>query len=60
LHAALKKSKTAFHFFEQLSFTNKREYVEWITSAKKNATREKRLADAVEKLRNGKKNPSEK
>lgn len=60
LAAALKKQKNALQFFEQLSFTNKREYVEWITGAKKEVTREKRLLEALEKIKAGKKNPSEK
>jgi uncharacterized protein YdeI (YjbR/CyaY-like superfamily) len=47
-------------FFEELSFTNKKEYVLWINDAKKEETREKRLVETLEKLKAGKKNPSEK
>jgi hypothetical protein len=47
-------------FFDRLSFTNKKEYVVWITGAKKEDTRKRRLESAVEKLKAGKKNPSEK
>jgi hypothetical protein len=47
-------------FFETLSFTNKREYVTWITGAKRDDTRKKRLESTLEKLRAGKKNPTEK
>jgi hypothetical protein len=56
----LKKNKKALQFFDTLSFTNKKEYVVWITSAKKEETRQSRLVNTVEKLLAGKKNPSEK
>lgn len=56
----LKKNKKALELFEKLSFTNKKEYVQWITTAKKPETREQRLAATVEKLAAGKKNPTEK
>lgn len=60
LNAVLVKNKAAHSFFETLSFTNKREYMEWITGAKKEETKTRRLREAVEKLVAGKKNPSEK
>ncbi len=56
----LKKNKKAQEFFEKLSFTNKKEYVGWITSAKREETRSNRVAATIEKLLAGKKNPSEK
>ena len=56
----LKTSKTANHFFDKLSFSNKKEYVSWITSAKKEETRMRRLEAAIDKLIAGKKNPSDK
>ena len=56
----LKKHKKALDLFETLSFTNKKEYVQWITSAKKEETRQNRLSATVEKLLAGKKNPTEK
>ena len=37
-------------FFDSLSFTHQREYVEWIESAKREATRRSRIAKAVELL----------
>jgi hypothetical protein len=43
--------------YEQLSFTHRREYAEWITSAKRADTRERRLARALEMLRAGEKTP---
>jgi hypothetical protein len=53
----LRRSKVASHFFEELSFTDKKEYVVWITSAKKEETRSRRLGIAIDKLIAGKKNP---
>jgi hypothetical protein len=54
------KNKKAETFFDALSFTNKKEYVGWITSAKKEETKIARLEATIEKLNSGKKNPSEK
>lgn len=56
--AALEKSKKAKDFYDTLSFTNRKEYAVWISSAKKSETREKRLAESITKLLAGKKNPS--
>lgn len=47
---ALKKSVKAKKFYESLSYSNQRKYVLWITSAKKEETREKRVLEAIEKL----------
>jgi bifunctional DNA-binding transcriptional regulator/antitoxin component of YhaV-PrlF toxin-antitoxin module len=44
-------------FFDSLSFTHRREYVEWITSAKREETRQRRLDKAVELLRGRVKTP---
>jgi hypothetical protein len=55
----LRRSKVASHFFDKLSFTNKKEYVAWITTAKKKETRSRRLEAAIDKLIAGKRNPSE-
>jgi uncharacterized protein YdeI (YjbR/CyaY-like superfamily) len=52
--AALKKNKKAFATFERFSPSHKREYVEWITEAKQEATRDKRLAQAIEWMAEGK------
>ena len=46
--------------YEKLSYTHRKEYVRWITEAKKPETRERRLHQTVEMLLNGKKNPTEK
>jgi hypothetical protein len=56
----LEQSPNALAFYEGLSFTNKKEYVVWILSAKQEKTRSERLSKTVEKLLNRKKNPSEK
>jgi hypothetical protein len=60
LKKELAKSKKAQEFFDSLSFTNRKEYAFWISSAKKEETRAKRLSEVVPKLLKGKKNPSEK
>lgn len=36
--------------FEKLSYSHKREYVQWINEAKKDETRQRRIAKAIEKL----------
>lgn len=50
----LKKDKVAYSCFENFSYSHKKEYVEWITGAKTEETRNKRMATAVEWLREGK------
>jgi hypothetical protein len=57
---ALAYKPQSIAFFEQLSFTNKKEYVVWILSAKQEKTKLDRLSKLVDKLAAGKKNPSEK
>lgn len=57
---ALAGKPQAMAFYDQLSFTNKKEYVVWILSAKQEKTKQDRLAKLVEKLTIGKKKPSEK
>jgi uncharacterized protein YdeI (YjbR/CyaY-like superfamily) len=52
--AALKKNKPAAKVFEAFSPSCKREYVEWIADAKREETREKRIAQAVEWIADGK------
>ncbi len=43
--------------FDALSYTHRREYVRWIEEAKRDETRERRLAKAVEMLRDGVRTP---
>jgi len=54
LVAALKKNKRARATFEAFSPSHKREYVEWITEAKSDDTRARRLQTAVEWMGEGK------
>jgi uncharacterized protein YdeI (YjbR/CyaY-like superfamily) len=51
---ALGRNARAKKVFEGFSPSQKREYVDWITEAKQAATREKRLATAVEWMAEGK------
>lgn len=51
---ALKKNKKAQTTFENFSYSNKKEYVQWITEAKSEDTRNKRLTQAVEWMAEGK------
>ncbi len=46
----LAMNKEAQAFYESLSYSAKRKYAQWILSAKKEETREKRILEAVEKL----------
>lgn len=57
LAAALKKNKKEAGYFDSLSFTNKKEYVEWIVTAKRSATRKERLTGTIERLGKAWKNP---
>lgn len=57
LAAAFRKNKTAAAFFDSLSFTNKKEYLEWIVTAKQEATRIARLDGTIERLGKKWKNP---
>lgn len=56
--SALARADKENAFFETLSFTNKKEYVEWIVSAKREETRATRVNEAIVRLANGWKNPS--
>jgi uncharacterized protein YdeI (YjbR/CyaY-like superfamily) len=54
LTAALEKDKKAKETFEAFRYSHKKEYIEWITEAKTEATRNKRLATTIEWLGEGK------
>lgn len=54
LAAALATDEAARDAFESLSYTHRREYAEWITDAKRPATRARRVAQAAERLKRGK------
>lgn len=53
----LKKNKTEAAFFDSLSFTNKKEYLEWIVTAKRPETRAERISGSLERLGKKWKNP---
>lgn len=52
---ALRKNGAAWKFLETLSPLERRRYVSWIAMAKREETRERRLREAVSRLRSGKK-----
>jgi hypothetical protein len=54
LAEALAGEPAAAATFDRLSFSHRREYVQWITEAKRPETRARRVADALERLRAGK------
>ncbi|WP_369073745.1 YdeI/OmpD-associated family protein [Paenibacillus alginolyticus] len=43
----------ARHYFEQMSYSSRKEYCDWIESAKKAVTRVARIEKAVDKLSAG-------
>lgn len=55
LAAALSRSKAAKTFFDSLSFSNQRGYVSWVEQAKKEETRNARVATCVQSLEAGRK-----
>lgn len=52
--SSIKKNKKAFATFKAFSASNKKEYLDWITEAKTDATKEKRLSQAIEWMAEGK------
>lgn len=54
LTTALKKNKKALAAFESFPPSHKREYAEWISEAKREETRKKRVDNAVEWITEGK------
>lgn len=57
LAAAFKKHKKAAACFAALAFSHKREYIEWIVTAKREETRSARIKGTIERLEKGWKNP---
>lgn len=51
---ALSKNKKAKDVFEGFSYSHRKEYVQWITEAKTDVTKEKRMAEAVKMIAEGK------
>lgn len=58
LATALKKNKKLSDIFHALAYSHKKEYVEWIVTAKKEETRAARIKGTLEKLAKGWKNPT--
>ena len=54
---AMNKNKKEAAFFTSLAFTNKKEYIEWIVTAKRPETRAERIKGTVERLSKQWKNP---
>ncbi|CEN85537.1 Uncharacterized protein conserved in bacteria [[Clostridium] sordellii] len=46
----LEKNKIVLKFYDNLSYSSKRKYYQWIVSAKKEETRRKRIIEAIFKL----------
>jgi hypothetical protein len=57
LGEALGGDPAAATAFDVLSHTHRREYAEWIAQAKREGTRERRAAKALEMLKGGKRHP---
>jgi hypothetical protein len=57
LLTSLNKNKKAMDFFNTLSFTNKKEYLEWVVTARRRETRSERISGTVERLNKRWKNP---
>ena len=51
---AIKRNSEAWKNFENFSYSNKKDYVEWIDEAKTDTTREKRIETAIEWMSQGK------
>ena len=54
LMAALRKNKKALATFKGFNYTNKKDYVEWVTEARRDETRRRRLETAVAWMAEGK------
>lgn len=57
LASALHKNKKAAVLFDSLAFSHKKEYIEWIVTAKREETRQERVKGTLERLGKGWKNP---
>lgn len=57
LQKALKKNKHLETLFNSFAYSHRKEYVEWIVSAKKEETRASRIQGTLDRLEKGWKNP---
>jgi len=53
LEQALAKDTAARAAFEALAFTHRKEYAQWVAEAKKEETRDRRVAETIERLKTG-------
>lgn len=53
LAAALDTDAEAKVAYDELSFTHRREYAEWVAEAKRQETRDRRAAETLDRLRQG-------
>jgi hypothetical protein len=53
METCLKRDEEAWEHWEHFSLAHKREYVEWINDAKQDETRKRRIAQALEMIREG-------
>lgn len=51
---AVRKNKAALKTFDSFSLSNKKDYIAWVTEAKTELTRDRRLAQAIEWMAEGK------
>ncbi|MEO8069647.1 MAG: DUF1801 domain-containing protein [Flavobacteriales bacterium] len=49
----LHRDEQAWQHWEKFSYSNKKEYAEWVTDAKQEETKKRRIAQALEKIREG-------
>ena len=54
LATALAADPAASAAFDALAFTHRKEYARWVSEAKREQTRERRVAEALQMLREGK------
>jgi uncharacterized protein YdeI (YjbR/CyaY-like superfamily) len=54
LEAALAKDAKARSAFDALAYTHRKEYARWVSEAKREDTRQRRVSQALEMLRDGK------
>ncbi len=53
MESCLKRDEEVWEHWESLSPSHRKEYVEWITDAKQDETRKRRIAQALEMIREG-------
>jgi hypothetical protein len=55
LQRALDADRDAKETFDALAFTHRKEYAQWVGEAKKDETRDRRVAETIERLKAGRK-----